>query len=155
MSAVLFKNMTSLDVVIVPYRGNYMPDLLSGQVQVAFNPTALDIEFVKDSRLRAIAVTTAKPSSILPGVSTIGEFVPGFEASGWYGVYAPRQTPEEIVKTLHDTVNSCLSDPKLNGRLTDLGIQVTPLTIGAFQTFVDDEIKKWGTLIKTAGIKPE
>jgi tripartite-type tricarboxylate transporter receptor subunit TctC len=155
MAAALFKSMTDLDLVIVPYRGNYMPDLLSGQVQVAFNPMALTVEYVKDGRLQALGVTSAHVSAALPGVPAIADFVPGYEASGWYSICAPKKTPTEIVTALHEAVNSVLSEPKLSGRLTELGIATTPMTRAEFRTFVADEVEKWGKLIRIAGIKPE
>jgi tripartite-type tricarboxylate transporter receptor subunit TctC len=151
----LFKIMTGVDLVHVPYRNNYMPDLLTGQVQVVFGPTASTLELVRSGQLRALAVTTAKRSGVLPEVPTLGEFVSGYEAFGWYGLGVPRNTPTEIVNKLNDAMNAALADPKSKARLVDLGVEPMPLTSAGFAKFISDETDKWAKVIKSAGIKPE
>jgi tripartite-type tricarboxylate transporter receptor subunit TctC len=151
----LFKIMTGVDLVHVPYRNNYMPDLLTGQVQVVFGPTASTLELVRSGQLRALAVTTAKRSGVLPEVPSLGEFVSGYEAFGWYGLGVPRNTPTEIVNKLNDAMNAALADPKSKARLVDLGVEPMPLTSAGFAKFISDETDKWAKVIKSAGIKPE
>jgi tripartite-type tricarboxylate transporter receptor subunit TctC len=149
----LLKMMTGIDFVHVPYRGNLMPDLLAGQVQFYFSPTAQAIEYVKDGRLRALAVTTAKRASLLPDVPTIAEFVPGYEASGWYGIVAPAGTPPDVIGRLSTQVLAGVADPNLNARLQTLGIEPTPRGPAEFATFIADETAKWAKVIKFADIK--
>jgi len=151
----LFKIMTGVDLVHVPYRNNYMPDLLTGQVQVVFGPTASTLELVRSGQLRALAVTTAKRLGVLPDVPTLGEFVSGYEAFGWYGLGVPRNTPTEIVNKLNDAMNAALADPKSKARLVDLGVEPMPLTSAGFAKFISDETDKWAKVIKSAGIKAE
>jgi tripartite-type tricarboxylate transporter receptor subunit TctC len=151
----LFKIMTGVDLVHVPYRNNYMPDLLTGQVQVVFGPTASTLELVRSGQLRALAVTTAKRLGVLPEVPTLGEFVSGYEAFGWYGLGVPRNTPTEIVNELNDAMNAALADPKSKARLVDLGVEPMPLTSAGFAKFISDETDKWAKVIKFAGIKAE
>jgi tripartite-type tricarboxylate transporter receptor subunit TctC len=151
----LFKIMTGVDLVHVPYRNNYMPDLLTGQVQVVFGPTASTLELVRSGQLRALAVTTAKRLGVLPEVPTLGEFVSGYEAFGWYGLGVPRNTPTEIVNKLNDAMNAALADPKSKARLVDLGVEPMPLTSAGFAKFISDETDKWAKVIKFAGIKAE
>jgi tripartite-type tricarboxylate transporter receptor subunit TctC len=151
----LFKIMTGVDLVHVPYRNNYMPDLLTGQVQVVFGPTASTLELVRSGQLRALAVTTAKRLGVLPDVPTLGEFVSGYEAFGWYGLGVPRNTPTEIVNKLNDAMNAALADPKSKARLVDLGVEPMPLTSAGFAKFISDETDKWAKVIKFAGIKAE
>jgi tripartite-type tricarboxylate transporter receptor subunit TctC len=119
----LFKMMAGLNLVHVPYRGGApaLTDLMSGQVQVYFPSTVSSIEYIKTGRLRALAVTTATRSEVLPDLPTVGEFVPGYEASFWYGVGAPKATPPEIVDKLNKEINAGLADPKIKARLADLG----------------------------------
>ncbi len=123
VSGELFKMMTGVDMIHVPYRGAgpMLIDLLGGQVQVAFDPMPSSIEHVRAGRLRALAVTTAIRSEALPDVPPVGDFVPGYESSTWYGVGAPRNTPPEIVEKLNREINSALADPKMKARLADLG----------------------------------
>ena len=151
----LFKIMAGVDLVHVPYRNNYMPDLLTGQVQVVFGPTASTLELVRSGQLRALAVTTAKRLGVLPDVPTLGEFVSGYEAFGWYGLGVPRNTPTEIVNKLNDAMNAALADPKSKARLVDLGVEPMPLTSAGFAKFISDETDKWAKVIKSAGIKAE
>jgi tripartite-type tricarboxylate transporter receptor subunit TctC len=153
----LFKMMTGVDTTHVPYRGAApaMTDLLAGQVQVYFVPTPGSIEYIKSGRLRALGVTTATRWEALPDVPAIGEFVSGYEASGWYGVGAPKNTPAEIVAKLNKEINAALADPKLTARLAELGVPVLALSPAQFGKLIADETEKWGKVVKFAGIKPE
>jgi tripartite-type tricarboxylate transporter receptor subunit TctC len=130
-------------------------DLMGGQVQVYFGPITASIEHIKAGRLRALAVTTATRSEVLPDIPTVAEFLPGYEASTWYGVGAPRGTPAEIVDKLNREFNAGLADPKIKQRLTDLGGVPMPMTPVDFGKFIAKETKKWANVIKFAGIKPE
>jgi tripartite-type tricarboxylate transporter receptor subunit TctC len=151
----LFKSMAGVDLVHVPYRGSYVPDLLAGQVQVAFTPMPQALELIKTGKLRALAVTTAKRQGALPDVPSIGEVVPGYEASGWYGLAAPRNTPASIINTLNEALNATLADDKSQARLADLGVAARPMTVAQFATFIGDETEKWAKVVKSAGIKPD
>jgi tripartite-type tricarboxylate transporter receptor subunit TctC len=148
----LLQIMTGTKLVHVPYRGNYMPDLLAGQIQAVFNPIAQGIDLVKTGKLPALAVTTPKRSAALPDVPTIGEFVPGYEAFGWYGLGAPRGTPAEIIKTLDEATNAVLADPKSLARLEQIGVEPMPMNAAAFAKHVADETEKWAKVIKAQGI---
>src|SRR5262245_47973975 len=153
----LFKMMTGVDMIHVPYRGAApaMTDLLGGQVQVFFTPMISSIEYIKAGRLRAFAVTTATRSDALPDIPTVGEFVPGYEASGWFGVGAPRNTPAEIIDKLNKEINAGLSDPAVRGRLAEEGGTVFAGSPADFGKFIADETEKWGKVIQAANIKPE
>jgi tripartite-type tricarboxylate transporter receptor subunit TctC len=151
----LFKIMTGVDLVHVPYRGAYMPDLLAGQVQVVFGPIAQSVELIRSGKLRAPAVTTAKRQAALPDVPTVGESVPGYEAIGWYGLGVPRSTPGETVDKLNVAMNGALADPKSKARLTELGVEPRPMTPAEFGKFLADETDKWAKVIRHAGIKPD
>ena len=157
LAGELFNIMAGLNLVHVPYRGGApaLTDLMSGQVQVYFSSTVSSIEYIKTGRLRALAVTTATRSEVLPDLPTLGEFVPGYEAIAWLGIGAPKATPAEIVDKLNREINAGLADPKIKARLADLGS--TPL-VGSpadFGKFIADETDKWGKVVKFAGIKPE
>ena len=151
----LFKMMTGVNMVHVPYRGSgpALTDLLGGQVQVSFPSMASSIEYVRAGKLRAMAVATATRSEALPDVPTVGEFVPGYEASGWYGIGAPRATPVDIVDKLNKEVNAALDDPKMKARLADLGGVPLPGSPAEFGKLIADETEKWAKVIKFAGIK--
>jgi tripartite-type tricarboxylate transporter receptor subunit TctC len=151
----LFMSMTGVHLVHVPYRGAYMPDLLAGQMQVVFGPIAQSVELIRTGKLRALAVTTAKRLDVLLDVPSLGEFVRGYEAAGWYGIGAPKNTPAEIIDKLNEATNGALADPKLKARLADLGVRPMPMTPAEFGTFIADETEKWAKVIKAAGIKPE
>ena len=151
----LFKMMTGINMVHVPYRGNFVPDLIGGQVQVVFAPITHLIEYIRADKLRALAVTTAKRSEALPDVPAVAEFVPGYEASGWYGIGAPKQTPTEIVEKLNRETNVALADPKLRARLADLGSVAMQMTPAEFDKFVVAETSKWAEVIRAANIKAE
>lgn len=151
----LFKFMTGVDIVHVPYRGSYVPDLLSGQVQVAFGPIPTLIEQIRAGKLRALAVTGANPSPALPNVPTLDEFVPGYEASGFNGVGAPKDTPAEIIAKLNEAVNAALENSEIRARLVQLGSVPAPMTTAEFSKLIISEYEKWGKVFKSAGIKAE
>jgi tripartite-type tricarboxylate transporter receptor subunit TctC len=153
----LFKMMAGVNMVHVPYRGSSLalPDLIGGQVQVMFIAMAASIEYIKAGKLRPLAVTTAMRSEVLPDIPTVGEFVPGYEASGWFGVGAPRDTPAEIIGKLNKEINGALADPKIKARFANLGGTVLPGSPADFGRLIADETEKWGKVIHAAGIKPE
>jgi len=153
----LFKMMAGVDMVHVPYRGGgpALSDLLGGQVQVYFATTASSVEYIRAGRLRALAVTTATRSDALPDIPTVGEFLPGYEASVWSGVGSPKNTPAQIVDKLNTEINAGLADPKLKTRLADLGGDVLALSPADFGRLIADETEKWGKVIRAANIKPE
>ena len=152
-----FKMMTGVNLVHVPYRGGApaLTDLIAGQIQVAFIDMAASIEFIRAGKLRALAVTTATRSEALPDTPTIGDFVPGFEASQWVGLHAPKNTPSEIVGALNTEVNAGLTDPKLKTRFADLGGTVLPGSPADFGKLVAEDTEKWRKVIKFSGAKPE
>jgi tripartite-type tricarboxylate transporter receptor subunit TctC len=151
----LFKMMAGVDMVHVPYRGAgpALTDLLGGQVQVYFATTVASIEYIRTGRLRALTVTTATRSDALPDIPTVGEFVPGYEASTWYGVGIPKNTPVEIVDKLNNEINAGLADPKMQARLADFG--GTPLVVSPadFGRLIAEETEKWGNVIRALNIK--
>jgi len=153
----LFKMMTGTNIVHVQYRGSgpALTDLLGGQVQMAFATMPSSIGYIKAGKLRPLAVTTATRWEGLPDIPTLSDFVPGFEASSWYGVGAPRNTPAEIVDKLNKEVNAALADPKMRARLADLGGTPLPGSPAQFGKLIVDETEKWGKVIKFAGIKPQ
>jgi tripartite-type tricarboxylate transporter receptor subunit TctC len=157
VSGVLFKMMTGVDTLHVPYRGvaPALTDLLGGQVQVMFVTTPASIEYIRAGKLRALAVTTATRSEALPDLPTVGEFVPGYEASGWYGIGAPKNTPAEIVDKLNKEINAGLADPKIKARLADLGGSVLPGSPADFGKLIAEDTEKWGKVIRTANIKAD
>jgi tripartite-type tricarboxylate transporter receptor subunit TctC len=157
MSGELFKMMAGVDMVHVPYRsgGAALTALLAGQVQVYFPGTVSSIEYIRAGKLRALAVTTATRADVLPDLPTVGEFVPGYEASGWFGLGAPKATPAEIVDTLNKEVNAALDDPKMKARLADLGGTPLPGSPADFGKLIADETEKWGKVIRAANIKAE
>jgi tripartite-type tricarboxylate transporter receptor subunit TctC len=153
----LFKMMAGIDMVHVPYRGEALAlsDLLAGHVQVLFGVMPASLGYIRSDRLRALGVTTAKRQELLPDVPAIDEFLPGYEASGWYGIVAPKGTPAEIIDTLNKEANAALSDPNMRKHLTDLGCNVFAGSQADFGKFIAEDIEKWGKVIKFAGIKPE
>jgi tripartite-type tricarboxylate transporter receptor subunit TctC len=157
LAGELFKMMAGIDMVHVPYRGGgpALTDLIAGQVQVYFATTVASIEYIRAGRLRALAVTTATRSDALPDIPTVGEFVPGYEASYWAGIGAPKATPAEIVEKLNKEINAGLADPKIKARLPDLGGDVLALSPADFGKLIADETEKWRKVIRTANIKPE
>jgi tripartite-type tricarboxylate transporter receptor subunit TctC len=157
VAGALFKMMAGVDMVHVPYRGAgpALTDLIAGQVQVYFGTTVASIEYIRAGRLRALAVTTATRSDALPDVPTVGEFVPGYEASVWYGIGAPKNTPAEIVDKLNKEINAGLADPNIKARLADLGGTVLAGSPADFGKLIAEETEKWGKVIKFAGIKAD
>jgi tripartite-type tricarboxylate transporter receptor subunit TctC len=153
----LFKFMTAVNMQHVPYRGGApaLTDLLGGQVQVYFGPIPETIEHIRAGKLRPLAVTTAMRLDSLPNIPTLGEFVPGYEASGWHGVGVPTNTPREIVEKLNSEINAALADPKLKARLADLGGTVFVGSTADFGKLIADETEKWAKVIKYAGAKPD
>jgi tripartite-type tricarboxylate transporter receptor subunit TctC len=151
----LFKIMTDVDMMHVPYRGSApaLTDLIAGQVQVMFSPLSSSIEYVRGGKLRALAVTTATRSEALPDIPTVGESVPGYEASGWFGVGAPRNTPADIVDRLNREINAGLADPKLKAKLANLGASAFVGSPADFGRLVADQTEKWGKVIRAAHIK--
>jgi tripartite-type tricarboxylate transporter receptor subunit TctC len=157
VASELFKMMAGVDMIHVPYRGGApaMTDLMAGQVQVVFNPVPESMEFIKAGKLRALAVTGAARSAVLPDIPTVADTVPGYEASALQGMGAPRNTPAEIVDRLNRDINAGLADPKLKARFADLGANVFPVSPGEFGKFMAEETEKWGKVIRFAGAKPD
>jgi tripartite-type tricarboxylate transporter receptor subunit TctC len=153
----LFKTMTGIDMLHVPYRGTApsLTDLLGGQVQVTFTSLHSVIEYIRASRLRALAVTTATRSDTLPDTPTVGEFLPGYEGGIWYGLGAPKATPAEIVNKLNTEINTALADPTFKARLADVGGSALLGSPADFGRLIADETEKWGKVIWAANIKPE
>ena len=151
----LFKMMTGVDLVHVPYRGSQFPDLLSGQVQITFNPLPSSLEFIRSGKLRALAVTSAKRQEVLPDIPTVGEFVPSYEATAWFGIGVPKNTPAEIVDKLNRETDAVLADPKNKARLADLGGEAFAGSPDQFVKFIAAETEKWAKVVKFAGIKPQ
>jgi tripartite-type tricarboxylate transporter receptor subunit TctC len=153
----LFKMMAGVDIVHVPYRGGgpALVDLMSGRVQLMFDNLPTSLEFIRAGKLRPLAVTTAARSAVLPDLPTVADFVPGYEASAWYGVVAPKGAPVEVVETLNKAINAMLTDPAASARFTDLGASPLPGSPADFGKLVESETKKWGKVIKFAGIRPE
>jgi tripartite-type tricarboxylate transporter receptor subunit TctC len=157
MSGELFKAMAGVGILHVPYRGvaPAITDLLGGQVQVIFGTMPAVIEFVKAGKLRALAVTTAARSEALPDVPSVGEFVPGYEASQWYGIGAPRNTPAEVIERLNKETNAALADPKMKARLAELGASVLSGSPADFGKLIVAETEKWAKVVKVSGVKPD
>ena len=155
MAAELFKFMTGVDLIHVPYRSSFAPDLIGGQVQVAFTPIPLSIAFIRDGKLRALAVTGAKPSDALPGVPTVAEFVPGYQADVWHGVGAAKDTPADIIGKLNKEIGAALADPGMVAKFANLGAEPMPMTPGEFGQFVVAEIAKWAKVVRFAGVTME
>ena len=157
LSAELFKMMTGVDMVHVAYKGSApsLTDLLGGQVQVSFATMPASIEFIRAGKLRALAVTTATRSPALPEVPTVGEFVPGYEVSTWYGLCARMGTPAEVIDKINKEINAGLADPTLKARLADLGGVTIAGSPGDFGRLIADETEKWAKVIRAANIKPE
>ena len=149
----LFKMMTGVNLVHVAFRGGYGPDLLGGRVQVAFGSISSSIEYIRAGLLRALAVTSAARADVLPDVATMGEFLPGYEASTWYGVGAPRNTPAEVIDKLNGEINAVTAEPHIKMRLAAIGVDPTPMTSAEFGKFIAAETEKWGKVITTANIK--
>jgi tripartite-type tricarboxylate transporter receptor subunit TctC len=157
VAAELFKMMTGVDIVTVRYRGTApaLIDLLGGQVQLMFDAVPTSIEHIRTNRLRALAVASRSRLDVLPDVPTVAETVPGYEAAGWCGLCAPRNTPHDIVELLNREVNAALAEPRIKARLADLGATPFPGSAQSFAAFIAAETEKWAKVIKFASIKPE
>jgi tripartite-type tricarboxylate transporter receptor subunit TctC len=157
MSGELFNFMAGTRMVHVPYRGQgpALTDLLGGQVQVLFATTPGTTDFVRTGQLRGLAVTTASRAAVLPDLPAVGDFVPGYEASQWYGLGAPRRTPAAIVDKLNREINAALADPGMKARLADLGGEPLAGSPAGFGNLISEETLKWGKVVKFAGLKPE
>jgi tripartite-type tricarboxylate transporter receptor subunit TctC len=153
----LFKIMTGIDMLHVPYRGGApaLTDLLGGQVQVMFSPLPESLATIKAGKVRALAMTTATRSDALPEVPPVADSVPGFEASTWQGIGAPKGTPAEIIDRLNREINAALADPAMKGHLADLGSIPAPMSSAAFEQMIVAETEKWGKVVRAANLKPE
>lgn len=149
----LFQIQTGTKMVHVPYRGNYMSDLLANQVQVVFNPIAQALPLIREGKLRAYGVTTAYRIKALPDVPAIGEVVKDYDAIGWYGLGAPAKTPPDIIKKLSEAMNAAIAEPKVKERFDTLGVEPMPLTPEGFKKHIAVEAEKWGKVIKAQGIQ--
>jgi len=157
MAGELFKMMAGVNLVHVPYRGQgpALTDLLGGQVQVLFAATPGTSEYITTGKLRALAVTSASRAEMLPELKTVGDFVPGYEASQWYGIGAPRNTPAEIVDKLNKEINAAIADPGMKARFAAIGGEPLPGSPAEFGKLITEETEKWGRVVRAAGIKPE
>jgi tripartite-type tricarboxylate transporter receptor subunit TctC len=153
MCGALFMTMTGVNMVHVPYRASFMPDLLAGQVQVVFAPISQIVEYIHDGKLRGLAVTTEARQRALPDIPAVDEFVQGYEASGWYGIGAPRGTADDIVETIHREIGAALTDPAMKTQLANVGAVPMPLVPADFGKFLAAETEKWGKVIRAANIK--
>jgi tripartite-type tricarboxylate transporter receptor subunit TctC len=153
----LFKMMAGVDLLHVPYRGSapMVTDLVGGQVQTAFDNLPASIEQIRAGKLRALAVTTRKRPDALPDIPTVADFVPGFDASAWVALGAPKNTPSQIIDKLNSEINAALADPKIKARAAELGATVLPGSPADFDKLVAEETEKWAKVVKFAGIKPE
>jgi tripartite-type tricarboxylate transporter receptor subunit TctC len=157
MAGELFKMMAGVNLVHVPYRGQgpALTDLLGGEVQVLFATAPGTTDYISTGKLRALAVTTASPAEVLPELPTVGDFVPGYETSQWYGICAPRNTPAEIVDKLNKEINAALADPGMKARFAAIGGEPLPGSPAEFGKLISEETEKWGKVVRAAGIKPE
>jgi len=157
VSGELFKMMTGVTMLHVPYRGSApaLTDLIGGQVEVMFDTTPTSIEYIRAGRLRALAVTTKTRSELLPDIPIMADYVPGYEASSWYGIAAPRNTPDEIVARLNNEISVAVADAKIKARLADLGTTGLALSPANFGTFIAEETERWGKVVKFSGAKPD
>ena len=157
LAGELFKFMAGVNMVHVPYRGiaPALNDLLGGQVQVTFASMPSSIEYISAGRLRALAVTTVSRAEALQDIPTVGEFVPGYEASAWFGIGAPKATPAEIIEKLNKEVNAALADPRMKARIVDLGGDVLALSPADFGKLIAEETAKWAKVVKFSGVKAE
>jgi tripartite-type tricarboxylate transporter receptor subunit TctC len=155
MSGELFKMLTGINMVHVPYRGGApaLTDLISGQVQVMFDNIPTCAEHVKSGKLRGLAVTSTTRSEVLPDLPTVSDFLPGYEASAWYGFVAPKNTPAAVIDTLNKATNTALADPVIKTRFTDLGAILLPGSPGDFGKLLADETEKWGKVVKFSGAR--
>src|SRR5262249_45495246 len=152
LAGELFMTMTGVKLVPVHYRGLYVPDMLAGHVQLVFSPIPTTIQQVRAGKLRALAVTSATRSQALPDVPTIGEFLPGYEASVWNGVVAPKNTPAEIIERLYKQIDAALADPEIMARFAEVGSVPKSMTPADFGNFIAEDTEKWGKVIQAAKI---
>jgi tripartite-type tricarboxylate transporter receptor subunit TctC len=157
VSGELFKAMTGVDMVHVPYRGAAaaVADLIAGQVQVMFDPMPSSLPHIRAGNLRPLAVTTATRLEVMPDIPTVGEFLPGYEASGWVGFGVPRNTPAAIIDILNSEVNAGLADPMIKARFGDLGEAVLPISPADFGKLIASDTEKWAKVIRAANIRAE
>jgi len=157
MSGELFKMMAGINMVHVPYRGGApaLTDLMGGQVQVMFDNVPTSAEHIKAGKLRGLAVTSTEPSEVLPDLPTVAEFLPGYEASAWYGLAVPRNTPAEVIDRINKATNAILADPKAQARFAELGASLLPGSAADFGKLLVDETEKWGKVVRFAGAKPD
>jgi len=156
VAGALFMAMAGVDMLHVPYRGNYLPDLLAGQVQVAFSPIPAAIGYIRAGTLRALGVTSEVRSDTLPDVPPVSEFVPGYEASLWVGIAAPKNTPKDVVDKLNAEIIAVLASPAMKAQLANLAAgPMPPMTPAAFGAFITGEIERWAKVVKAANMKPE
>lgn len=155
LAGELFNQMAGVTMVHVPYTSSYMPDLLAGRVQVTFAPVATSIANIKAGKLRALAVTGATRSDVLPDIPTVSEFVPGYEASVWHGVGAPSGTASDIINKLNEQITAVIGEPSVKAQFDNLGAEPMPMRPSEFGTFVAAEVKKWANVVKHAGLKQE
>ena len=157
LSGVLFNMMSGANIIQVPYSNQMqaVTDLLAGRMQVSFDAMATTIEYARAGKLRPLAVTTATRSPALPDIPTVGDFLPGYEATSWHGIGVPKNTPAEMIDNLNEAINVCLVDPKLKARLADLGGTVMMGSPADFGKLIADETEKWGKVIQAANIKPD
>jgi tripartite-type tricarboxylate transporter receptor subunit TctC len=157
VAGALFRMMAGINLVDVIYQGEgaAMPDLVGGRVQAMFGVMPASLGYIKSGKLRALAVTSPKRQALLPNIPAMAEFLPGYEANGWYGIVAPKGTPENVVATLNKQINAALADPAMRKRFTDLGCDVFTGTPADFENFIRAETKKWAKVIKFAGIKAD
>jgi tripartite-type tricarboxylate transporter receptor subunit TctC len=142
-----------IQLVHIPYRGGYVPDLLAGRVQIVFGTISSTIQYIRNGMLKVLAVTPARRSAVLPDVPTLGELVPGYEATQWYGVGAPKDTPAEVTEKLNKEIAAVVADPIVKERLAGLGVDPLSMTSAEFATFIAAETEKWGKVIRAANIQ--
>jgi len=151
----LFNMRADVKLTHIPYRSSQFPDLLSGQVQITFNPLPSSLDFIRAGKLRGLAVTSAMRSDALPSLPPLGEYLPGYEATAWFGIGAPKATPSPVVERLNKEINAALADPQFKTRLIDLGGAPMPLSIAEFSNFIATETDKWAKVVKFSGAKAE
>jgi tripartite-type tricarboxylate transporter receptor subunit TctC len=153
----LFKMMAGIDMVHVPYRGTApaLTDLLGGQAQVFFDAMPSSIQYIREGKLRALAVTSERRSEALPNIPAVAEFFPGYEASGWVGIGAPKGTPDHVIAKLNREINAALADPRMKSRLADLGGTTLPGSVADFGKLIIEEVEKWAKVVKFANAKVE
>lgn len=153
LAGELFKIMTGVNLVHVPYRSSYVPDLLDGRMQAAFTAIPLSIRYIKDGKLRALGVTSTTRSNAMPDVPAIAEYAPGYVANIWHGIAAPKSTPPDIVDKLNKNINAVLAEPEIKTKFANLGAEPMPMTSAKFGKFIADETEKWAKVMRAANIK--